>query len=42
MIKPAKKRKGDANEVAHSIVQDLIALSGKPVVLPPVKKKKKR
>ena len=42
MIKPAKKRKGDSNEVAYSIVQDVIALSSKPVVLPPIKMPKKK
>jgi hypothetical protein len=43
MIKPAKKRKGDANQVAYSIVQDVIALSNRPVVAPPpVKKPKKK
>jgi hypothetical protein len=35
MIKPKKKRKGDANQVAYSVVQDVIRLSEKPVKLPP-------
>ena len=42
MIKPAKKRKGDANQVAYSIVQDVIALSNRPIVPPPLKKPKKK
>jgi len=42
MIKPAKKRKGDAVQVAYSVMQDVIALSNKPVVSPPVKKPKKK
>ncbi|HZM04356.1 MAG TPA: hypothetical protein VFC44_15245 [Candidatus Saccharimonadales bacterium] len=45
MIKPAKKRKGDAVQVAYSVMQDVIALSNKPVVaspLPPPKKPKKK
>jgi hypothetical protein len=42
MIKPAKKRKGDANQVAYSIVQDVIRLSEKPVVAPGPKKAKKK
>jgi len=42
MIKPAKKRKGDANQAAHTIVQDVIALGAKPIVLPSVKKPKKK
>ena len=31
MIKPSKKRKGDAVEVAYSVMQDVIALSERPV-----------
>jgi lipopolysaccharide export system protein LptA len=42
MIKPKKKRKGDANQVAYSVVQDVIALSNRPVVPPPIKKPKKK
>jgi hypothetical protein len=42
MIKPAKKRKGDSNQVAYSVVQDVIALSNKPVVPPSKSAKKKR
>jgi hypothetical protein len=41
MIKPAKKRKGDAIQVAHSVMQDVIALSNKPVIAPPIKKPKR-
>jgi hypothetical protein len=42
MIKPKKKRKGDAAQVAYSIMQDVIGLSNKPIVAPPVKKPKKK
>jgi hypothetical protein len=43
MTKPAKKRKGDAVQVAHSVMQDIIAISNRPVVaLVPKKPKKKR
>jgi hypothetical protein len=42
MIKPAKKRKGDSNQVAYSVMQDVIAASNKPIVAPPVKKPKKK
>jgi hypothetical protein len=34
VIKPKKKRKGDANQVAHGIVQDVIKLSEKPIKPP--------
>ena len=42
MTKPFKKRKGDSNQVAYSVMQDVIALSNKPIVAPPVKKPKKK
>jgi len=42
MIKPKKKRKGDAAQVAYSVVQDVIALSNKPFVAPGMKKPKKK
>jgi hypothetical protein len=42
MIKPKKKRKGDAVQVAFSVMQDVIALSNRPVVAPPIKKPKKK
>lgn len=42
MIKPAKKRKGDTIQVAYSVMQDIIALSNKPFVAPPIKKPKKK
>jgi hypothetical protein len=42
MIKPAKKRKGDSNQVAFSVVQDVIRLSGKPVKLPPKPSKRRK
>jgi hypothetical protein len=42
MIRPKKKRKGDAAQVAYSIMQDVIALGNKPVVAPPSKKPKKK
>jgi hypothetical protein len=34
MFKPKKKRKGDYAQVAHSVVQDVIKLSGKPIKSP--------
>jgi hypothetical protein len=40
MIKPKKKRKGDANQVAYSVVQDVVRLSGKPIK-PPLKPPKR-
>jgi len=42
MIKPAKKRKGDAVQVAYSVMQAVTALSNKPIVAPPLKKPKKK
>jgi lipopolysaccharide export system protein LptA len=42
MVKPKKKRKGDANQVAYSILQDVIGLSNRPIVPPPIKKRKKK
>ena len=36
MTKPTKKRKGDAAQVAHSVMQDIIGLSNKPVATPPI------
>jgi hypothetical protein len=42
MKKPAKKRKGDAVQVAHSVMQDIIAISNKPIVAPPSKPAKKK
>ena len=41
MIKPKKKRKGDVNQVAYTIVQDVIRLSEKPVKPPPKPTKRK-
>jgi hypothetical protein len=40
MIKPKKKRKGDANQVAYSVMQDVIRLSEKPVKAPKPPKRK--
>jgi hypothetical protein len=40
MKKPAKKRQGDKVQVAHSVMQDVIGISNKPVVPPPKPKKK--
>jgi len=37
VIRPKKKRKGDAVQVAYSVVQDAIALLEKPVKFPPKK-----
>jgi hypothetical protein len=31
MVKPKKKRKGDAAQVAHSVMQDVIALTERPI-----------
>jgi hypothetical protein len=42
MTKPAKKRKGDAVQVAYSVMEDVIGLSNKPIVAPPPKKPKKK
>jgi hypothetical protein len=42
MIKPKKKRKGDAVQVAYSVMQDVIAASNKPIVPPSQKKPKKK
>jgi hypothetical protein len=42
MVKPKKKRKGDASQVAYSIIRDVIGLSNKPIVAPPIKKPKKK
>jgi hypothetical protein len=42
MVKPKKKRKGDAAQVAYSVVQDVIAISNKPIVAPPLKKPKEK
>ena len=41
MKKPAKKRPADVNMRAHSIMQDVIALSNKPIVAPSKRKPKK-
>jgi lipopolysaccharide export system protein LptA len=41
MVKPKKKRKGDANQVAYSVVQDVIRLSGKPFKAPPKPRKRR-
>jgi hypothetical protein len=35
MKKPAKKRKGDAAQVAYSVVQDVITMSNRPFTPPP-------
>jgi hypothetical protein len=42
MIKPKKKRKGDANQVAYGVVQDVIKLSQKPVKAPKLKPPKRK
>jgi hypothetical protein len=34
MKKPAKKRKGDTVQVAHSVMQDVIAATNKPIKAP--------
>jgi hypothetical protein len=41
MKKPAKKRKGDYVQVAHSVMQDIIGITNKPVKAPGVKRKGK-
>jgi hypothetical protein len=41
MIKQRKKRPADLNMRMASIMQDVVALSNKPIVAPPVKKTKK-
>jgi hypothetical protein len=41
MVKPMKKRKGDALQVAHSVFQDAIKLSEKPIKAPPKPRKRK-
>ena len=40
MVKPKRKRKGDAVQVAYSVMQDVIRLSEKPIVAPNKKKGK--
>jgi hypothetical protein len=42
MVKPKKKRKGDAVQVAYSVFEDVIGLSNRPIVPPPLKKPKKK
>jgi hypothetical protein len=42
MTKPAKKRPADPNMRMASIMQDVVALSNKPIVAPPIKKAKRR
>ena len=42
MVKPKKKRKGDVAQVAYSVLQDVIALSNKPIKAPPKKKPSSR
>jgi hypothetical protein len=42
MVKPKRKRKGDAVQVAHSVMQDVIRLSEKPIVAPPAAQKKSK
>jgi hypothetical protein len=42
MVKPKKKRKGDANQVAYSIVQDVIRLSEKPIKPPKAPRKSRK
>lgn len=42
MVKPKKKRQGDSVQVAYSVMQDVVALSKRPVVAAPVKGKKKK
>jgi hypothetical protein len=39
MVKPTKKRKGDAVQVAYSVVQDVIRLAEKPK---PANRKRKK
>jgi hypothetical protein len=41
MVKPKKKRKGDANQVAYSVLQDVIKLSENPIKAPPKPRKRK-
>jgi hypothetical protein len=40
MKKPVKKRPGDVNMRAHSIMQDVVTLGSKPIVAPSKRKKK--
>jgi len=40
MVKPKKKRKGDVLQVAHSVFQDVIKLSQKPIKAPPKRRKR--
>jgi hypothetical protein len=40
MIKPKRKRQTDANQMAHSIVADVIKLSEKPIKAPAKPKKR--
>jgi hypothetical protein len=42
MKKPAKKRPADASMRMHSIMQDVIAISNKPVVAPPMPRKRQK
>jgi hypothetical protein len=39
MVKPKKKRRGDASQIAYSVVQDAIKLSEKPIKAPPKRRK---
>ena len=41
MVKPKKKRKGDAVQVAYGIMQDVIRQSEKPIKAPSAAKRKK-
>jgi hypothetical protein len=40
MQKPAKKRTGDAIQVAHSVMRDIIRTAEKPAKVPPKKKRR--
>jgi hypothetical protein len=40
--KPNKKRKGDAVQVAHSVMQDIILAAEKSIQAPPRPRKKRR
>jgi hypothetical protein len=40
MVKPTKKRKGDAAQVAHSVFGDVVKLTQKPIKAPSKTKRK--
>jgi hypothetical protein len=40
MVKPKKKRKGDAVQVAHSVFMDALKLTEKPIKAPSKRRKR--